>query len=156
MDKRETSRLIATLLVIMGLLCATGCVHLSPLEPGGAVYPEPGRHLRYDFVPQHSWVGVPVRGLRGDPVAAVITVQTSPGECVTFDSCITPEQKGDYLLYVLRRQSLHSKYEEAGIRHAPAEVSVEIMDKPDDQESFILRVLRWWGRSDRVDYFIAR
>ena len=89
-------------------------------------------------------------------MAAVITVHTNPGECVTFDSCITPEQRGDYLLYVLRRQLLNLKYEEAGIHHAPAKVSVEIMDTPDDQESFILRVLRGWGRSDSVDYFIAR
>ncbi|MCX7013965.1 MAG: hypothetical protein NTW86_15670 [Candidatus Sumerlaeota bacterium] len=126
------------------------------MEPDGAVYPEPGRHLRYDFVPEHSWVGIPVQGLRGDPMEAIINVRPSPDQRVTFDSCIAPESKGDYLLYVLQRQALSSKYEAAGIRDVPAQVSIEVVDKPDEQESFILRMFRWWGRSGRANYFIAR
>jgi hypothetical protein len=150
------TRYASLFLIGAALVCICGCACLQPLEPGGSVYP-PGKHPRYDMVPQHYHaVGIPVTGVRGDPSQLRITIQDQYNPAVVFDSEVTPIDKGSYLLYELERPSLADRYEQRGIQNPPAQVTVKIKDKRDAHESFIMRWFRWWGRSDTAEYFISR
>lgn len=150
------TRYASLFLIGAALACICGCVSLQPLEPGGSVYP-PGDHSNYDQVPAHSHaVGIPVRGILGDPLQLSITIQDQYNPAVVFDSEVTPTDKGGYLLYELEKTTLAERYEQIGIQNRSAQVTVEIKDKRDAGESFIIRWFRWWGRYDSAEYIIFR
>jgi hypothetical protein len=145
------------IVILVTLACICGCTSLRPLEPGGAVYPPGNKHTRYDMVPQHSCaIGIPVTGLRGNPSQLRIRIRDQYNQALEFDSEVTPTTKEGYLLYKLDKSALLNRYTEAEIENPPAQVTVEITDKPDPDEGFIMRWFRWWGRSDSTDYFIVR
>jgi hypothetical protein len=140
--------------ILIVLLAISGCTSIHPLEPGSLVYP-PGDNKRYDMVPPDSrFVGIPVTGLRGDPHQLRIRILDDFNQALEFDSEVIPTAKDGYLLYKLGKLDLADQYKKAKITNPPAHVTIEITDKPDPSESFIIRWLRLWGRSDSKKYFI--
>ncbi len=114
------------------------------------------------MVPEDSiTVKVPVQGISGNQKNVLISFNdiaddNESVQIISFNSEILPTKKNEYYEYSNQKNEILKRWKTAGNLNPPPVVKVTVTDLRDEDESIFIKIFKFYGRSDYMQYQILQ